>query len=218
MLAIAADWTSAIGSLAAVAVALYIAIRSQRRTRVAFEFDPHGGDLTSWKFRENGVEVCEVWLRIRLRNRGRSLAEAAQVFPTVVRSNGVDDTRSSKWLKVSGLQMSRAPIPPGADRYFDVGFIWMGPSGQPSMALLRVGEFPGEWDEEKRLAQSYEVLDADVVHEVFVLGTCSNSAPKYGCLRFRLNTDMGVETSAINTEFERLSRRKYLQMTSGRER
>lgn len=215
MFAIAADWVSAIGSFAAVVAALYIAVRSQRRTRVSLEFEPRRGDLTLLEFKIGGDLIREVWLRIRLRNRGRSLADAAQIFPTVVRSNGKDDTRSSKWLKVSGLPLSRAPIPPGADRYFDVGFMWSGSDGGPAMAMLRVGETSGDWEQEKKSAQDHDTLAPGVLHEIFVLGTCSNSGARYGYLRLMFGVDKGVDTSAISCQFERLTRRGYLRMISG---
>jgi hypothetical protein len=214
MLAAVTDWVSAIGSLAAIAAALYIAVRSQRRTRISLEFDRHRGDLKQVDFRDNGAPTQEIWLRIRLRNRGRSLAESAQVFPTIVRSNGEYDLRSSKWLKVSGLALSKAPIPPGADRYYDVGFVWSALDGRSAMALLRVGETPGDWDQERESAKTNDALASDVLHEIFVLGTCANSAAKYGCLKVRFDTKRGLDPSAVSCALERMTRRKYIQATS----
>ena len=215
MFALAAYWISAAGSFAAVVTALYIAIRGQRRTRVSLEFEQGKGDVTLLEFKIGDDLVREVWLRIRLRNRGRSLADAAQIFPTIVRSNGDYDVRSSKWFKVSGLPLSKAPIPPGADRYFDVGFMWSGADGRPAMALLRVGETPGDWHQEKKSAQDHDSLAPGVLHEIFVLGTCSNSDAKYGYLSLRFDADKDVGTSAISCEFERLTRRAYLRMAAG---
>jgi hypothetical protein len=201
--------------LGAIIAALYIAVRSQRRTRISLEFDRQQGDLTPVDFKIDGDPTREIWLRIRLRNRGRNLAESAQVFPTVVRSNGEYDPRSSKWLKVSGLPLSKAPIPPGADRYFDVSFMWSAPDGRSAMALLRVGETPGNWAQERESAQENDALASDVLHEIFILGTCANSGAKYGCLKLRFDANRGVDPSAVSCALERMTRRRFIEATSG---
>jgi hypothetical protein len=132
------DWLTAIGTLAAVVVALLLAIFHEHlralcwhpALELLYEHQPPDSHLTTLTNRQTGVQAACYYFRIRVRNGGNARAKNVEVFVEEVshrRADGVFQ-RQEDFLPLNLLwshygQPYFPSIPPGVYKHCDFGHV-----------------------------------------------------------------------------------------------
>jgi hypothetical protein len=159
LLEIIGVWFSGIATLAAVILALFLQVYSERRQRpkLCVEYDVRSvGDNRflppSTAGGGPGIDRQELWIRIRVTNNSERTARDVEVrfISSTIEKEKRRNNRPSWWFKVSNFNRTSVAIPPHFPQHFDIAYLVHEISTQQVSAFLAITQ-PDmlDWPQEK---------------------------------------------------------------------